>query len=138
MADDGVPEQARALLRDCIESFEQLEILLLLRLRPSRSWTPAGLAEEIKASPAIVAEALEHLRRVDLLERTAGEGDVGFRYRPGSVERDRAVQLLAQTYADKRIEIFRLLSENAVQRVRTSAIRMFADAFLIGRRKKDG
>jgi hypothetical protein len=34
--------------------------------------------------------------------------------------------------------VIRVLSANAVERVRSSALRVFADAFLINRRKKDG
>jgi hypothetical protein len=48
------------------------------------------------------------------------------------------VKDLAEAYGARRLEVMRALSKNAVERVRTSAIRMFADAFLIGRKKKDG
>ena len=45
---------------------------------------------------------------------------------------------LAQAYASRPIEVLSVLSADALERKRTSAIRMFADAFLIGGRKKDG
>jgi hypothetical protein len=47
------------------------------------------------------------------------------------------VDRLAIVYGEHRLEVMRLLSAHALERIRNSAARAFADAFVIGR-KKDG
>ena len=127
-----------ALLADRIESFEQLETLLLLRQHRDQAWTPKSVGEKLGIAATTAAEALEHLCRKNLLDdRVDGEA-LRFRYAPATPDLDGAVSALARAYGERRLEVMTLVSANAVARVRTSATRMFADAFLIGRRKKDG
>jgi hypothetical protein len=45
---------------------------------------------------------------------------------------------LLEVYESNRIELMMLLSANAIERMRTGALRAFADAFVIGRNRKDG
>jgi hypothetical protein len=86
----------------------------------------------------MAAEALDRLCRGDLLAvRTDGDA-VLFMYSPSDVGLDGAVTDLAQAYNENRLEVIKLMSANVIERVRTSAMRAFADAFLLGGKKKDG
>lgn len=133
-----IPDDVQTLLRDCIESFEQLEILLLLLKRPGETWAPDAVATAIKLSLSedAAAEALAHLRRWNLIE---GEARGRYRYNPAN-RLDATIRALATVYEDERLEVMRLMNQNAIERVRTSALRAFSDAFFVGGggKKKDG
>jgi hypothetical protein len=45
--------------------------------------------------------------------------------------------MLERVYAEQRLAVIKLMSDNAIERLRTGAARAFVDAFLIGRKKND-
>lgn len=137
MPDEIVPPEVRALLFECIDSFEQLEVLVFLHAERARSFSAPALAETLRFPPDAVATALHALVTRRLIEALAGASPKRFRFDPRS-ERALAVEALASCWAAHRYEIVRLLGTYAMERVRNSAARAFADAFLIGRKKKDG
>lgn len=140
MEDEPSLEEVGAFLRERVESFEQLEILLLLHRDQNESWTAANVAAELRLSQGLAGDALDHLCRGNLLDVRVGKDSLVFRYAAGTPELVAAVDRLARAYRERRIDVLRLLSTQAVDRVRTSAIRLFADAFLIGgsKTKKEG
>jgi len=132
-----VPEDVQTFLRERIRSFEELETLLLLRrLRPDACGAE-HVGEQLKISSTIAEEALEHLRAQELLELRSGSPGAGFAYRPKDPVIDGVAGKLADAYRENRIEVMRLMTSNAMERLRGSAVRTFADAFLVGR-KRDG
>lgn len=134
-----ISEDAKALLRDHIESFEQLEILLLLHRRRSDTLDSDAVALDLKLDPDIVSESLVHLSRARLAVRVEGRPRL-FRYGPDRPGLDAAVSNLAESYDDNRLEVINLMNTNAIDRVRTSAMRAFANSFLLGGggKKNDG
>lgn len=128
---------AQDVLRERIESFEELEILLLLRAERSRAWSAEEAAQWLEVTAGVATQLLEKLRARDLVEVRESEGARSYFYGAGMPELDAAVAEIARGYEANRHEIMRLMSANAIERVRTSAMRAFADAFLWGR-KKDG
>jgi hypothetical protein len=135
-----VSETAKALLRDHIESFEQLEILLLLHRRGGDTWVADAITDELKVDSDSVSEALGHLCRGHLVTvRGEGRGRI-FQYGPEDPAMDAAVRDLAQAYAENRLDVMNLMNANALERVRTSALRAFANSFLLGGggKKNDG
>lgn len=135
MESEPLSESVRALLRDRVETFEQLKILLLLRQGADRAWTPESVAKKLNLPLASVGEALDHLCRRNLLDVRVGEQSLVFRYAPGTTDLDRAVTDLAEAQMKNEIEVMKVMSANAVERVRLSALRLFSDAFLIGNRR---
>jgi hypothetical protein len=134
-----VPKTVQELLRERIASFEQLEILLLLFRRRDQTWTSEAVYKELGIPPSHASDGLDHLVRGNLVDVRVGGASLLFRFNPGTPELERGVAELQQTFAERPVDVLRLLSEFAVQRVRTSAMKMFADAFVIGkRRKSDG
>jgi hypothetical protein len=102
--------------------------------------TAQAAADRLKLPRDVVLEVLEHLCRADLLERRADEqGRSMYGYRPSTAELTRLVDALTFAFEDERLALVRLMNENAVERVRTAAMRLFADSFVLGKRRgRDG
>src|SRR5688500_1140410 len=100
MPSDDLDLDLQGFVRDHVQSFEQLEILLRLRGAPSEWWSAQRVADQLRTSPAEAAEALDALCRRSLLEtKPGGQGRV-FRYSSGAGPMNRLVERLAQTYAE--------------------------------------
>jgi hypothetical protein len=132
-----ISDDVKTLLRDCIESFEHLEVLLLLHRKPDDTWTADAVvaASMLNLAEDIATDALAHLHRWKLIEGEARR----YRYNPSN-RLDATIRALATVYEEDRLEVMRLMNQNAIERVRTSALRAFADAFFVGGggKKTDG
>jgi hypothetical protein len=132
---DELPEDVRALLHEHIESYEQLEVLLLLRRERYAEWTVAGLAARLHVPAELIASALARLEAAGLATVTCAPPTPRFAYRPTSFGLDAAAGRLDREYAERPIRIIQLMSANAIDRMRTAALHTFADAFVL---KKKG
>ena len=130
-----VPEDVRALLREQVTSFEQLEVLLLLCHHAEREWSAKAIAGQTNIPEEIVWDALSKLQSSHLVELEKRMPESVARYAPISATLRAAVDLLAQAYQEQRAAIMSIMSTNAIERVRSGAIRTFSDAFVI--KKKD-
>jgi predicted ArsR family transcriptional regulator len=135
---DELPEDVRALLQEHIESYEQLELLLLLRRERYEEWTIAGLATRLHVREELIRAALERLKAAGLVA-TAGATPAAprFAYRPASSGLDAAAGRLDREYEERPIRIIQLMSANAIDRVRTAALHTFADAFVLQKKDTD-
>jgi predicted DNA-binding transcriptional regulator len=97
--DTGVPSEVRAFLDDCIDSIEQLEILMML-WRHDRSLRPRDLARRLVLKEAVVRDHLERLAGRGLLDVKLGAEDVMYRYDAAPVTLRDVVDRLARCYAD--------------------------------------
>jgi len=123
-ADSDLPADLRAFLYSCIDSVDQVD--LLIRLRQSLSaQTVRQLSAASGLAPASVRRHLETLVVRGLL-RAEVAGEVGYRYAPESAELRRYADLLEGCYARQRDQVVRAISARAA--------RTFADAFKL---KKD-
>lgn len=130
---DPIPDDLGQLLRERVASLEVLEAMLLLRRDPTRSWPADELSERLSIPENLLEPVLGELVRHGLLATT----DQRWRYAPRTPELAADVDRLAVLYDERRLEVMRLLSAHALERIRDSAARTFADAFVI-KRKKDG
>jgi hypothetical protein len=135
-----ISDDVKTLLRDCIDSFEQLEILLLLHRRRDDTWAPDSIEGELNLDADAAETALEDLCRWSLIEVRVEGGVRCYRYRPDTPGLEATIHALAKAYEEHRLEVIKLMNKNAIERVRTSAMRAFADAFVVGGggKKKDG
>ena len=133
-----IPDDVQALLRDHIESYEQLEVLLLLRREVGKTWAAERISERLGISPALAADALAALGTSRLVVAHEDEPETRYAYAPEKASLVETVNRLASDYASARIEIIKLMSANAINRVRTGALRAFADAFVIRKDKDNG
>ena len=131
-----LPEDVRALLHEHIESYEQLETLLLLRRERYEQWTGEALAARLRVRAELIASALVGLEASGLVAAT-GAAPGRFAYRAASSGLDAAVGRLEREYAERPILIIQLMSANAIERVRTAALHTLADAFVLKKKDKD-
>jgi DNA-binding FadR family transcriptional regulator len=118
----ALPPELRAFLHSCIESIEQIELLMMLR-GSDRLRTAREVAAEFGISPALARRDLETLSARGLLEVRVGE-ETAYRYRPKTEELGRYSDLLAQHYVTSRPAVLGFVATES----RLSAKR-FADAF---------
>jgi hypothetical protein len=129
MADD-FPEEVRRFILETINSVEQLEVLLLLRREADRDWTAAAVGQAISTSTAAAAMRLSDLAGRGFLTATQAGGDTTYRYAAAAPERERLVDLLATTYAERRVAVISLIYSKPNDQVRA-----FADAFRLRKDK---
>jgi len=129
-----LPEDVCALLHEHIETYEQLEVLLLLRRERYEKWTVPGLAARLQVRAELIGSALEGLEAAGLVAVT---GAAHFAYRPATSILDAATGRLDQEYTERPIPIIQLMSTNAIERVRNAALHTFADSFVLKKKDKD-
>jgi hypothetical protein len=135
MADAEVPADVQAFLHDRVESHEQLAALLLLRSTADKSWDAAQVASVLGIPEGIADEALRGLREQSLLSASIAANEVRFRYDPEPVELDGVVAKLEKADAEQKIDVLRLMTANAIERLRTKALTTFAEAFVLRRQR---
>jgi hypothetical protein len=133
--DDSISADVRAFLLEYVHSYEQLEALILMQQHPTLEWTADSLGEKLRISAESAADALHQLWTKLLLDCTSG---APLRYRLSRADVRSTVQSIADLYAQNRLAVIGLMNANAIERVRTGAMRDFANAFVFGQRKKDG
>jgi DNA-binding HxlR family transcriptional regulator len=134
---DGVPDDVRALLRERISSYEQLEILLALQNEPAGR-TGEELSSHLRIPSSLVASTLAELQARGLVQRQSLAPEAHYVYMPASPALGAAVAHLARLYVERPVTIMKIMSSNAIQRVRTGAVRAFADAFILRKDKDNG
>lgn len=133
-----LPPDVQELLRDYIESFEQLELLLLLRDEPGPCWTQDALSARLGVPGSLMFEALTGLQSGGFLGMDTESGQKKYRYRIQSDKREATIGRLNRFYKEQPMLVMKLMSANAIERVRTAALRTFSDAFILRKDKNDG
>jgi hypothetical protein len=126
MPDESLVE-VRQFLRDHIESHEHLETLLLL-CPDGRARTVEDVARELKVPAASADAALRHLVEQRLLVAAAGEPPT-YCYSPGTPALGGAVDALVAARGEHHLAIMEIMGAHAIERVRSNALRTFAEAF---------
>jgi hypothetical protein len=109
----------RAFLRRSIPSVEHVEMLVLLRADPSRSWSAGEVAEELRRSAQSAAARLRELQRSKLAVRYE---DGRYAYLAG--EDDDVVAELEREYSVRRVRLI-----ESIYAPGGDPARFFADAF---------
>jgi DNA-binding IclR family transcriptional regulator len=133
MADPEIASDVRRLLDAHVETYAQLEVLIRLASDCDRHWTIDDLAHELAIPVASVREAVDHLLRSGLIERSDQGGEALFTCRAHR-EVLPLLESLAEAYRVNRLAVVNLMNANALERMRTAAMRAFARAFQIGTR----
>jgi len=124
---EEIGQETKQFILDCIDSLEQLEILLLLRQEPERCWSAEEVNAEIKSSVTSVRSRLETLANQGLLAR---EPKDCYRFSPPPLK-VMVMDNLAQAYKEQRIRVIEMIFSKP-----SSPILGFADAFRL-RKDKD-
>jgi DNA-binding MarR family transcriptional regulator len=132
------PSDVQILLHDHIESYEQLELLLLLRARSDPAPTGETLTARLGIPASLVTAALDGLESAGFVEARTQGIEKRYVYVIQSDNVEATISRLADAYRENPIPIVKLMSANAIQRLRTSALRTFADAFILRKDKNRG
>lgn len=111
------------LLRRHIASYDQLELLLLLRAERAR-WCSEPWLEDKRPG---MLDALQHLVEQRLVVERGGTGERLYQYNPPDEQIARAIDHLATVYRNQPHEVMRVMTANAVERVRSQAARTFGE-----------
>jgi hypothetical protein len=136
MADLDVPADVQRFLQEHVESLEQLEILVLLQRRAELAWSALDVAEELRIRDSVAEEELRRLSARGLLAAAGSNAGLRFRYLPRSEALAQMTRRLVETYGTQRVAIMRLMTANAIQRLRSGALGVFSNAFVFGKREK--
>jgi hypothetical protein len=129
-------DEVRIFMREQIDEYEQLEILLLLHGDRRSKWNATSVSEQLRVPREISQAALELLQTRHLVTAVK-EGDaVWYQCTCGDTKVERTLDSLARAYADDRLAVMQVMNANAIERVRTAAIRTFADAFVLRSKPK--
>jgi biotin operon repressor len=134
MKDEQIPPEVSRLVQGHIHSIEALEVLVFLYQRRDRAVALSEIADQLRISRASAEAGVNELAAAGLATRDS----VAAGYRPTSLDLDQAVAGLVHAYEHFRVETLVLISSNAIHRVRNDALRIFAEAFRLGGKKKDG
>lgn len=134
MTTDDLPQDVVELLRERLHSFEALEVLIALQSDP-RTWRVREIADRLGVDREIIRSALDELRRGGFV---VTEPDESWRYAPTDAPTAAAIHRLLLAYRTSRLDLMRRMTENAMERIRSSAATAFADAFRFGKGKRNG
>jgi len=133
---DSLPEDVQALLRASVESYEHLAVLLLVHREPTQGWSVLELAQRLSIPAQLVEPSVVDLFRAGLLRASSEEALVRYRYSADSCVHV-TIARLAREYTENPAQVVRVLNANAIERVRTSALQTFADAFVLKKKDRD-
>lgn len=125
---DGLSQDVQSALLELIDSIESLELLVFFHRGEGRSWTLAEIADQLGAPEPLLRSKLERLEAEGLVGR-AGEH---YQYGPTSERLARAADLIAGSFATRRIATINFVASSALERIRE-----IAEAFRLGKRKQD-
>jgi hypothetical protein len=120
-ASEELPTDLRAFLYSCIDSVEQVEILVLL-CRSRRAWTAAGTAAHLSMTDAAARNHLETLSARGLLHIDVG-AEISYAYAPRSAQLRVYAERLTESYTTSRTAIVRFIATNPRR------LKQFSDAF---------
>jgi hypothetical protein len=130
-----IPDDVQAFLRDYIGSYEELEVLLLL-YRSRDQWHNLGAITARLRLPGVSTETTASLVASRLLAVRETAAEAVYAYGPTDPALENAVTRLAQSYAEAPLAVMKVMTDNAMNRLRVSALQTFADAFVLRRRRK--
>jgi predicted ArsR family transcriptional regulator len=131
VGEDDLPAAVKALINDCIDSVEQLEILLLLHKGRGRRFSAADVCAELRTNGDSTRERLDELVSRGLAVAGDDDGRRVYQLVPDR-DRERAVAAVAEAYDARRVSVITFVVTKPVDRIRS-----FADAFRL-RRDVDG
>lgn len=134
-ADAALSPDVQALLRR-IESYEQLEVLLLLRRHAHQPWSAHSVASELNLRELAAEEACFLLGTRRMLCVASSDRGRLYKYAPVDPELDAALAQLAAAYAEQPLDVVRAMTANAFDRLRKKSLRIFTGAFLSRKRPR--
>ncbi len=111
-------------IRERLPSTEQIEIVLLLRQDPGRSWSAPEVSEKLGTPPESTAMRLFLLASNGVVVFDGSGGVPRYRYNATNPESDALVSELAEVYATRPADVYDIAGAPT-----RDPLRSFADAF---------
>jgi hypothetical protein len=127
-------EELQRFLFEHVESYEELELVVLLRRERERDWSPEQAAAELRLSASACLMGLEGLEQRGIVARGPLRGT--FRYAPCSMELAARLAQLDEYYRSQRLAVVMLMSVNAIERLRVATLHRFADTLRLRDEKR--
>ncbi|MFN8390375.1 MAG: hypothetical protein U0136_08810 [Bdellovibrionota bacterium] len=127
MNESGLPKELHELVLRFVDSLEELEILLLLRGADNQAWSVRAVNERIRSTEVSVEQRLEKLSASGFVSKSGN----AYRFAPQSKDLERAAELLAEGYRERRLKIIEAIFSKPLH-----GIRSFSDAFIIRTKKE--
>lgn len=121
VSNEGLSEEVKQFIADCIASVEQLEVLLHLYSTAPRPWSAEAIAKDLYVAQESVTRRLEEFHEKGLLEKR--EGDL-YVFRPQKDTTERVVRDLSFAYKERRVAVINQIFANPQDHLRS-----FSDAF---------
>ena len=118
------PEDARRFVLSSIPSVPFLEALLLLRADPAQQWHAATLAQRLYVRERTAQALLEDLSRAGMVAPCPEPRHDCYRYQPASSELRERIDVLADLYSRRLVEVTVLIHSSLDRKAQ-----QFADAF---------
>ena len=118
----SLPTELRAFLYSCIDSLEQVELLVALA-RTDAARTTREIGAELGLAEASARRHLETLKARGLLAVKVGD-EVTYRYEPKTPELARYTDQLLQHYETSRLDVLTYVSTSS-----RGTLKRFSDAF---------
>ena len=123
-----LPAELRAFLHSCIDSIQQVELLLLMR-GSERMRTARDIAAELGIPVPAARHDVESLTARGLLEVKVGE-EIAYRYKPKTEDLAKYSDQLARYYITARHAVLGFVAAESRR-----SIKRFSDAFRLGDRE---
>lgn len=123
MARDDIPNEILNFLHECIDSVEQLRVLLLLSDNPVRVWTVTELTKELRSTETSIQKRLDDLYSRGVLARDSSLAGK-HRFNPSSEDMRTLVKSLEQINQARPYRVI-----DAIFSRPSEALKAFADAF---------
>jgi DNA-binding MarR family transcriptional regulator len=115
-----LPVDVKEFIGKHIHSVAQLEVLLMLRREPDRTWTLEQLTNGLYLQSQMVARLL-----TDIVQRGFAVQEQGsFRYQPANDEERQLIDRLAHMYQERRVAVITEIFSKPID-----VVKAFADAF---------
>lgn len=138
MAEDRKLLELRQFLFSYVETYEELQVLACLGVGRELWWEPENVTRECGVEASATLSALERLAARGVLAQQGTDSGVQFRLHEDFRPRAGILDRLALEYRQNRLQLIEMLTHNAIERVRASALKTFAECFRIRGPKDDG
>ena len=127
---DPDSQALKQFLFDHVETLEELQILVWFHRHAGASATDSQISEDTGISLVLVSEALERMASSRMLSSDDSRPPA-FRYEPAEAVVHETLQQIFALYQDDPRTVIAVMTANAIERLRASAMRAFAEAFRI-------
>jgi len=131
-------EELKESLLALFDDLEELVVLSWLREQPTTLGVGiAELAEAVRLPVSNVREAVERLAARELVVKSVA-APVSYCYAIKEQELETRIERILREFRENPVQVMGFMTTNAIERLRTAALRTFADSFRVKKPRSDG